>query len=186
MNYTIFFILFVIITDIIGFIEIIINTRRREPGKIYYKWLFPVILMFFILVLITTFIEYFTIRREINYIIVGFGLGLLVVRFLLKYWSIKSLGKYWCPQLEIRENHKLIKEGPYRYLRHPGYLSTIVDIIIFPLLANAYFTLMFSFFIYIILLYVRIFTEEKVLLEIFGEEYIEYKRNTWALLPYVY
>ncbi len=48
--------------------------------------------------------------------ITGFGFGLIL------FWRVhKTLGENWSPILEIRRNHKLITDGPYKYVRHPMY-----------------------------------------------------------------
>lgn len=33
----------------------------------------------------------------------------------------RLLGRFFTFQLTVRENHRVIKEGPYRYVRHPSY-----------------------------------------------------------------
>ena len=52
-------------------------------------------------------------------------LGLLIeLAFLwLFYASHRQLGKNWSVTLEIRNEHKLVTDGLYRYVRHPMYLS---------------------------------------------------------------
>jgi protein-S-isoprenylcysteine O-methyltransferase Ste14 len=50
-----------------------------------------------------------------------FGIGLSLFSLWLFYWVHKTLGRNWSPVLEIRENHQLIKNGPYKKIRHPMY-----------------------------------------------------------------
>jgi protein-S-isoprenylcysteine O-methyltransferase Ste14 len=38
----------------------------------------------------------------------------------------------------------------------------------------------------LVFLLIRIEIEEKMLIETFGEEYIEYQRNTKKIIPYIY
>jgi len=183
MNFTVFLILLFTIGTAIGFTEVFLNNKRKETGQIKYKWIFPVVLIFYILMLTSTFVEYFVIQRKINIFVVSLGLSLIIIRFLLKYWSVKNLGKFWSPNIEIREKHELIKAGPYKYLRHPAYLTSILDILIAPIIANAYFTFVWTFIGYLTLTLIRIHLEEKALTEKFGEEYIEYQKETSAILP---
>jgi len=37
------------------------------------------------------------------------------------WWTHRTLGRHWSGILELRENHRLISSGPYRYIRHPMY-----------------------------------------------------------------
>ena len=41
-----------------------------------------------------------------------------------RQWAFNSLGKYWSVDIEIRDNHELIKNGPYKYMRHPNNVFT--------------------------------------------------------------
>ncbi|CAF1223311.1 unnamed protein product [Rotaria sordida] len=38
-----------------------------------------------------------------------------------RIWCYKILGTYFTFEITIRNNHKLIKSGPYAYVRHPSY-----------------------------------------------------------------
>ena len=84
------------------------------------------------------------------------------------------------------ENHTLITNGIYKYIRHPGYLSdllifiglalamgNLIPIIIIPLTFAAAYTY-------------RIRTEEKMLIEIFGSQYKEYQKSSKLLIPFIF
>lgn len=43
---------------------------------------------------------------------VGIGLAL---------WARSHLGQYWSARVAVKEDHKLIRTGPYKYFRHPIY-----------------------------------------------------------------
>ena len=49
----------------------------------------------------------------------GFVLALAAAALLT--WTHHVLGKNYSPKLEIREQHRLITTGPYRWVRHPMY-----------------------------------------------------------------
>jgi protein-S-isoprenylcysteine O-methyltransferase Ste14 len=44
---------------------------------------------------------------------------------LLRYWSINELGRLFTFDVAIREGHKLIDSGPYRFLLHPSYTGAL-------------------------------------------------------------
>jgi protein-S-isoprenylcysteine O-methyltransferase Ste14 len=87
-------------------------------------------------------------------------------------------------RLQIIENHKLVKDGPYKYVRHPLYLGEILRnfgvAIIFSSGIGVLFILVGT-----ILLLSRINMEEEMLLHAFGEEYKGYKK-TKKLIPCIY
>lgn len=55
---------------------------------------------------------------------VGIGLGGITV--LLFDWIHRALGKNWSMPVIIRDDHTLITNGPYRYVRHPMYSTIFV------------------------------------------------------------
>lgn len=112
-------------------------------------------------------------------------LGLLIeLAFLwLFYASHRQLGKNWSVTLEIRNEHKLVTDGLYRYVRHPMYLS-------FWLWAAAQFCLLPNVIAGAaglvgvgILYFSRVRHEEAMMRDAFGASYDEYARNTGRIIP---
>jgi protein-S-isoprenylcysteine O-methyltransferase Ste14 len=101
--------------------------------------------------------------------------------FLL-IWTEIELGRQFSPQLQLRQEHKLITSGPYAYLRHPLY--TVLDAfgLSLPLVnANWFFT---AFFILSLLgLAFRSPKEERMMLEHFVAPYRIYMQRTGRFLP---
>jgi methyltransferase len=67
---------------------------------------------------------------------------LLFVLFLLlqagRVWVIASLGRYWTTRVITVPGARLVKRGPYRWLRHPNYLVVVGEIAVVPLIAGAW------------------------------------------------
>lgn len=112
-------------------------------------------------------------------------LGLLVeLAFLwLFYASHQQLGKNWSVTLEIRNEHRLVTDGLYRYVRHPMYLS-------FWLWAVAQFCLLpngiagAAGLVGVAILYFsRVRHEEAMMRDAFGASYDEYARHTGRIIP---
>jgi len=120
------------------------------------KWTWIAFSITYPLLIFGTIGEYFLIPRTINLWISGIGIGIVAVRVWLKWWAMLTLGEYWSVQIEVRESHKLVKDGPYRYLRHPAYLSNLMEYLGVPLIANAYWTLIGVLFIYLPLNLIRL------------------------------
>jgi protein-S-isoprenylcysteine O-methyltransferase Ste14 len=88
-------------------------------------------------------------------------------------------------RLQIVENQKLVKDGPYKYIRHPLYLGEILrNFGIVSIFSSGYGILFIM--VGTILLLFRINMEEKMLVEAFGSDYEDYKRTTKKLIPYIY
>ena len=91
----------------------------------------------------------------------------------------------YSPTLEVRENHKLVKKGPYKCIRHPIYTGTIIAVIAIPIFTSSIVGFLLAL-LSIPLLEHRIKNEEKMLIEEYGDEYREYQESTWKLVPWVY
>ena len=77
---------------------------------------------------------------------------------------------------------KLLREGVYRVVRHPRYLSAGLGVI-----ANSLFIDYMGVYLMILLLYpvgfVMLEFEERELIDRFGEEYRQYRREVPRILP---
>ena len=117
-----------------------------------------------------------------------FGAGVLCLAVGL-WWFKRShsdLGTYWSVSLELRENHRLITQGVYRYVRHPMYsalfLYAIGQALVLPnWIAGPSYLVTFG-----ILFALRIGAEERMMLETFGDEYSAYMARTKLLVPGVW
>jgi len=180
--FTILFVLFMVIMAIHR-IHSTFFEQREKGGKIEKKWTLYALTTAHFIVGIGTTIEYFWVRREINYIVSGIGLGMFSVALAGRNWATRTLGKLHSPHIEIKKKHQLIKKGPYKYLRHPYYSSVIFEILGVPLIPNSYYAFCLALLVYIPLLFLRVWFEEKVMAQTFGEEYYQYKKEVPEYLP---
>ncbi|MFQ6085803.1 MAG: isoprenylcysteine carboxylmethyltransferase family protein [Candidatus Bathyarchaeia archaeon] len=97
-------------------------------------------------------------------------------------WVHHTLGKYFSPELELKEQHKLVSRGPYRWVRHPMY-SVSFTLFIALSIVSANWLLSLLTVITIISVYARIGKEEAMMVERFGDEYRDYMTRTGRLLP---
>ena len=75
------------------------------------------------------------------------------------------------------ETSVLITEGMYRYSRNPMYLGLLLLIIAATIWFGTWFGIIISLFFIVLLNILQIIPEEEALLQIFGEEYLEYKNK---------
>ncbi len=59
---------------------------------------------------------------------------------LLRYWAIHSLGMFWNTKILVIPGQKLIRKGPYRFIRHPNYVAVVTEIAVVPLVFSCYLT----------------------------------------------
>ena len=75
------------------------------------------------------------------------------------------------------ETSVLLTEGMYRYSRNPMYLGLLLLIIAATIWFGTWFGIIISLFFIVLLNILQILPEEEALLQIFGEEYLEYKKK---------
>lgn len=105
---------------------------------------------------------------------------------VLRRVVMRTLGAYYTRTLKFEAGQQLITAGPYKYIRHPGYLSSLM---IWGGAAAASGSLVGTLVALTALLIAylyRIRTEERMLATGFGETYEQYRKHSWRLLPFVY
>jgi protein-S-isoprenylcysteine O-methyltransferase Ste14 len=55
------------------------------------------------------------------------ALGVLILVGALQAWAMAA-NPFFSPSLSIRSGHRLIARGPYRFIRHPGYLAMAISL----------------------------------------------------------
>jgi protein-S-isoprenylcysteine O-methyltransferase Ste14 len=99
------------------------------------------------------------------------------------WWVEVSLGKNFNTTLHLRKEHTLVTEGPYKYIRHPMY-AVQIPLILSWLPASANWLVGLPGLLGgLILFVIRIPEEEKVMLEQFGDVYLQYMQQTGRFLP---
>lgn len=114
------------------------------------------------------------------------GIALMVIGIALRFWSVRVLGSSYTRTLRTAADQRVVRTGPYRAVRHPGYTGSILmwtgvalssgDLVgvitIVPLIVWAYV--------------LRVAAEDRMLVARFGDEYATYAREVRRLVPYVY
>jgi len=184
MNFTSIYIAFLIISSIYRIKRLKkTKTKKKEHRKIYVAPIYPIMFGLYLVIAIISVIEYFICNRKINLLVSGLGFLMYTSSIPIRVWATDSLGEYMSEHIEIKEDHKLIKEGPYRYLRHPLLLCLLIEIIGITLIPNSYYSFIAVFMIYFPIIILRMQLEEKALIQKFGQEYIDYKNEVYGLLP---
>jgi protein-S-isoprenylcysteine O-methyltransferase Ste14 len=111
---------------------------------------------------------------------------LFVAACIIVIWAM-YVNDYFSSVVRIQEDrgHKVIQEGPYAIVRHPGYLGVIPLVIAIPLIMGSYYALISGLFVAIPIL-IRTYLEDKTLQkELPG--YKEYaKKVKYRLIPYIW
>ena len=107
----------------------------------------------------------------------------LLNNFIFFYYIHKQLDNNWSMSLDIREGHTLITTGLYKYIRHPMYTQCWIFVLLQGIVAANIFVTVFGIAAWGILYFTRVFNEEKMMIEKFGNRYKNYMRFTGRVLP---
>lgn len=111
---------------------------------------------------------------------VGIVTGILCS--LLMYWTLNSLGKNLTDTVVTRAEATLVTQGPYRWVRHPFYVTTALLMASVTVLAANWLIGAASVLV-LGLLAVRTPKEERMLIEKFGQQYRDYMATTGRFFP---
>jgi protein-S-isoprenylcysteine O-methyltransferase Ste14 len=113
------------------------------------------------------------------------GLAMYCSGFLAMHFSQRYLGKQFSLEVSLQQDHALITDGPYRYLRHPRYLGIIVFSSGISLVFRSWIGFAAALAAIPVLLW-RIRDEESLLRQEFGQAWEAYCSRSWRLVPFVY
>ncbi len=114
------------------------------------------------------------------------GLVVQVLFLALFYASHRQLGRNWSVTLEIRNDHRLVTDGLYRYVRHPMYSSFWLWAIAQAFLLPNWVAGLSGLVGVAILFLARVGAEEAMMEKHFGEEYRSYAARTGRVIPRVF
>ena len=105
--------------------------------------------------------------------------GLAIV---LAYWTLTSLGKNLTDTVYVRKAATLVTHGPYRWVRHPFYI-TVGLLILSVTLLTANWLIGSCGLVVMTMLVVRTSKEEQMLISRFGNDYRDYMARTGRFFP---
>jgi len=113
------------------------------------------------------------------------GLAITVIGLVFAVWARFYIGRNWDGLIALKEDHQLVRRGPYAIVRHPIYsgfmLATLGTAIAQGQLAGLVSTVM------IVLAWgYKSRVEERFMTARFGAEYDQYRREVKALVPMVW
>jgi protein-S-isoprenylcysteine O-methyltransferase Ste14 len=109
------------------------------------------------------------------------GLVLFALGVLLFAGSHKALAQQWTWNIGLRDEHRLVQHGLYRYIRHPMYTAISAWLLSLLLVIQSWLGLLPL--IGLLGLYRRAQVEEALLIQTFGAMYETYRRHTGMFLP---
>lgn len=115
--------------------------------------------------------------------IAWFGVALGVAGLALRLWAVMTLRERYTRTLLIQDHHPVESNGPYRWVRHPGYLGSLLCFAGVALASANLVVLIASIAATFAAYNYRITVEDRMLIAALGPPYAEYRKHVGALLP---
>lgn len=111
------------------------------------------------------------------------GIVCLGFSLWLFHRSHVDLGANWSNSLELRENHQIVSVGVYKSIRHPMYAAIFVYALAQGLLLSNWLAGPGCLIAFVLMFALRLYPEERMMLEKFGQPYQDYMARTKRLIP---
>jgi len=118
------------------------------------------------------------------------GTVLCLSAALLRLLSKRTLGRFYTMTVNIKEDHRLIQSGPYRFVRHPLYAGFVLFFLAWPLTQPSPQGMVLAQLLgglpVLVTILIRLRVEEQSLASHFSAEWSAYAERTPRLLPWLY
>lgn len=113
------------------------------------------------------------------------GVALGIIGLATRLWSVLTLRERYTRTLLTHDGHKVERSGPYRWVRHPGYLGSLLALNGAAVASGNQLVVIASLLATCAAYSYRIRVEDEMLVQALGEEYAAYRREVAALIPFM-
>ncbi len=112
------------------------------------------------------------------------GVAFVGAGIVLAIWARTILGRNWSGVAVVKAGHDLITGGPYQIVRHPIYTGMLMAVLGTAVVRGTLHA-MLAVPICLLSYWLKLQTEEDMLIRQFGHNYLQYRRRVKALIPYL-
>ena len=110
------------------------------------------------------------------------GIALAAIGIGIAIWARYYLGRNWSANVVIKQDHELIRRGPYARLRHPIYSGVLLGLL-GTVIALDKWRYLLGFVLLAAYFWTKASREEALLSREFGPAWEEHKKHSGFLLP---
>ena len=110
------------------------------------------------------------------------GVTLVFLGLAFAVWARRHIGSNWSGTVTVKENHALVRTGPYAWVRHPIYTGLLAAILGTGI-ARGELRGVWALALCTVAFVSKLRTEERWMREVFGEDYERYRTAVPALIP---
>jgi protein-S-isoprenylcysteine O-methyltransferase Ste14 len=163
--------------------------RRQQVGPSHEKEPAQKIIVLFIFAAFVTLIVLPPLDYRLGWSLVPWyvsviGVALVALSFYF-FYLVSKINTYAAANVRVEKGQRIVDTGVYGLVRHPMYFGTLFLIVGTPLALGSWWTLLLTP-AFLLLLYFRIASEEKVLMRDLAG-YAEYQRKVrYRLIPFIW
>ncbi|HEY5020018.1 MAG TPA: isoprenylcysteine carboxylmethyltransferase family protein [Steroidobacteraceae bacterium] len=160
--------------------------RRHESAGSRAAHLVPLLITAVLLVIRTDPDGGWLFRRFLPPSTANFWIGALLTAIGVAFscWARAHLGRNWSATVTVKQDHELIRSGPYALVRHPIYTGMLLGLL-GTAIAIGQWRGVLALLIAFAALWRKLRLEERWMSETFGDSYQRYRAHTAALIPYL-
>jgi protein-S-isoprenylcysteine O-methyltransferase Ste14 len=114
------------------------------------------------------------------------GILLMILGIFIRQWSIAVLGVFFSVDVGTQKGQSVVKNGPYKLVRHPSYTGLLLTLMGIGLALQSWGAVIIMILGFSLTFGYRIHIEEKLLILKLDGEYIRYMAETKRLIPYIF
>ena len=104
---------------------------------------------------------------------------------ILRWRASRSLKGFYAEAVVIQDDHRVVREGIYRHLRHPLHLGLWLEMLGLSMMSETWYSLPILLLAFVTLL-LRNRNEERLLEKYLGDAYREYRRTAWDVTDLIF
>lgn len=166
-----------------GLTSVVGAVMKKDKLSFFLIYTAEYLAIFLLVVAHTSVINFGFVALPLS--IISIGLILIIIGEFIRLWATYTLGRSFTYFVVTTKNQKLVTKGPYRFVRHPGYLGGLLLVAGFGIVSWS-LIMMVIYILFLLIAYAyRIHVEESALIQRFGKMYIDYSKQTPRILPYL-
>jgi protein-S-isoprenylcysteine O-methyltransferase Ste14 len=114
------------------------------------------------------------------------GLLFLIGGLAIRWTAIITLGRFFTATVTIQQDHRIVRTGLFRYVRHPSYSGLFLAFFGVALQFHNWLSLLAIVLPFFAALLYRIHVEEDAMVDALGGDYVDYQRSTRRLVPGIF
>lgn len=180
------FVLFVIITAA-WLLEFVLFRPRTQM----YTFQEPLGPDWVAVVIVASTVSTLLLRNQMSLVIHGIfgevmelgGLALYATGTIMRYAGSIALGPMYNRFIQVQKNQPLVSKGIYTFIRHPMYVGLFYLIVAFPMYFRNGLMTVLTLAAMFVVIHQRMNFEERIMEDVIGERYIEWKRKHHRFFP---